>query len=383
LGPLGDDAALELLAAAGVPGSAAGRIRRYARGHPLALHLAAAVDRTRPGLHVDPGPPVEVADELLRAMLAETEPRVVATLEAASVLRRVDEPLLAALLGLDDAGSAWRELAGLPFVEPTADGLRVHDLVRDCVARILAARDPDRHEELRRRAAAQLAARVRRQAAPSWRTTADLLYLARHPAVRDAFFPHDDVRVAVDPALPADEPALREIVARHAPGEADLLGLWWRHHQGAWVVARDGAEVVGFGICLDSADTDPLVVAADPVASAVADDLRARPVGPGGRTLTIRHQRSIGPKSPSPADGALIVDYKRHYLRLRPHLRRTYTTVEDPDKWLPLLAPLGFRPLREVTLPSPRSNTSTLTLAVLEFGEGSVDGWLARLVEAG
>ncbi len=189
LGPLPDDAASALLAAAGVAGPAVDRIRRYARGHPLALHLAAAADQTRPGLHVDPGPPVEVAAELLRAMLAETEPRVVATLEAASVLRRADEPLLAALLALDDAGTAWRELAGLPFVEATPDGLRVHDLVRDCVARMLASRDPDRHEELRRRAATHLSGRVRRQAAPSWRTTADLLYLARHPSVRDAFFP--------------------------------------------------------------------------------------------------------------------------------------------------------------------------------------------------
>jgi hypothetical protein len=143
-------------------------------------------------------------------------------------------------------------------------------------------------------------------------------------------------------------------------------------------VARDGAELVGFGICLDTAETDPRIVATDPVASAIVDDLRARPVDPDGRTLTIRHQRSVGSGSPSPADGALIVDYKRHYLRLRPHLRRTYTTVEDPDQWLPLLAPLGFRPLREVALPG-----ATLTLAVLEFGEGSVDGWLARLVETG
>ena len=378
LGPLPDDAASALLAAAGVAGPAADRIRRYARGHPLALHLAAAADQTRPGLHVDPGPPVEVAAELLRAMLAETEPRVVATLEAASVLRRADEPLLAALLALDDAGTAWRELAGLPFVEATPDGLRVHDLVRDCVARMLAARDPDRHEELRRRAATHLSGRVRRQAAPSWRTTADLLYLARHPSVRDAFFPHDDVRVAVDPAVPADEPALRGIVARYAPAEAELLALWWSCHPGAWVVARDGGGPVGFGICLDTAETDPRIVAADPVAAAIADDLRARPVGPDGRTLTIRHQLSDGSGGPSPADGALIVDYKRHYLRLRPRLRRTYTTVEDPQRWLPLLAPLEFRPLREIAMPG-----ATLTLAVLEFGEGSVDGWLARLVETG
>ena len=194
--------------------------------------------------------------------------------------------------------------------------------------------------------------------------------------MREAFFPHDDVRVAVDPAVPADEPALREIVARCAPGEAELLALWWRHHPGAWVVARDGGEPVGFGICLDTAETDPRIVAADPVASAIADDLRARPLEPGGRTLTVRHQLSVGSGGPSAADGALIVDYKRHYLRLRPHLRRTYTTVEDPRRWLPLLAPLGFRPLREIALPG-----ATLTLAVLEFGEGSVDGWLARLVE--
>jgi hypothetical protein len=135
---------------------------------------------------------------------------------------------------------------------------------------------------------------------------------------------------------------------------------------------------VGLGICLDTAATDPRIVAADPVAAAIADDLRARPVEPDDRTLTIRHQLSVGSAGPTPADGALIVDYKRHYLRLRPHLRRTYTTVEDPRQWLPLLAPLGFRPLREVALPS-----ATLTLAVLEFGEGSVDGWLARLVATG
>lgn len=378
LGPLPDDAALTLLHQAGVPAAAAERIRRFARGHPLALHLAAAVDRTRPGLHVDPGPPVEVADELLRAMLAETEPRLVAVLEAAAVLRRVDEPLLAALLGPDAAPGAWRDLARLPFVEATPDGLRVHDLVRDCVARMLTARDPDRHETLRRRAATHLAAQVRQHAAPSWRTTADLLYLARHPAVRDAFFPHDDVRVAVDPALPADEAALRDIVLRCAPGEADLLALWWRHHSDAWVVARDGDGPVGFGICLDTAETDPRIVAEDPVAAAVADDLRARPVEPGDRTLTVRRQLSVGWTRPSPADGAVIVDYKRHYLRLRPHLRRTYTTVEDPQRWMPLLTPLGFRPLREVAVPG-----ATVAVAVLEFGEGSVDGWLARLVQTG
>ena len=378
LGPLPDEAVLALLDGAGVARRAAERIRRYARGHPLALHLAAAADQTRPGLHVDPGPPVEVADGLLRAILAETDPRTVATLEAACVLRRADEPLLAAVLGPDRAATAWRELAGLPFVEATPDGLRVQDLVRECVTRMLAARDPDRHEELRRRAAAHLGARVAGQTAPTWRTTADLLYLARHPAVRDAFFPHDDVRMAVDPAVPADEAALAEIIARHAPGEVGLLAQWWRHHPDAWVVARDDAGPAGFGICLDTAAIDPRIRSTDPVAAAVADDLRSRPLKPGDRTLTVRRQLSTGQASPSPADGAVIVDYKRHYLRLRPHLRRTYTTVEEPQRWLPLLAPLGFRPLREVAVPG-----GELTLAVLEFGEGSVDGWLARLVEAG
>ena len=143
-------------------------------------------------------------------------------------------------------------------------------------------------------------------------------------------------------------------------------------------MARDGDGPVGFGICLDTAETDPRIVAEDPVAAAVADDLRARPVEPGDRTLTVRRQLSVGWTRPSPADGAVIVDYKRHYLRLRPHLRRTYTTVEDPPRWMPLLAPLGFRPLREVAVPG-----ATVAVAVLEFGEGSVDGWLARLVQAG
>ena len=46
----------------------------------------------------------------------------------------------------------YEELRRLPFVEPTPDGLRLHDVVHEVVAADLADRDPERTARYRRRA---------------------------------------------------------------------------------------------------------------------------------------------------------------------------------------------------------------------------------------
>jgi DNA-binding response OmpR family regulator len=63
-------------------------------------------------------------------------------------------------------------------------------------------------------------------------------------------------------------------------------------------------------------------------------------------------------------------------MALRPHLRRVYTTVRDLAEFGPTVTRLGFEHLEdaEVVL-----DGTTYHSAVLDFGPGSVDGWLAGL----
>ena len=71
------------------------------------------------------------------------------------------------------------------------------------------------------------------------------------------------------------------------------------------------------------------------------------------------------------------MDAKRVYMELRPALRRVYVAVSRLDAVAPRLEPLGF-----VALPRPPvvlDGTAFHSLS-LDFGPGSVDGWLAGLV---
>jgi hypothetical protein len=126
----------------------------FAHGHPLALELAAAV------VHADPrctdAPPVAPAG-LLDALLGGLPPETVEVVAAASTVRRITEPVLAAVLDVPSARAAFDVLRALPFTEPTGGGLLLHDVVRDTVGHDLSTRDPGRRRAYRHRAARHVA----------------------------------------------------------------------------------------------------------------------------------------------------------------------------------------------------------------------------------
>jgi hypothetical protein len=70
-------------------------------------------------------------------------------------------------------------------------------------------------------------------------------------------------------------------------------------------------------------------------------------------------------------------------MQLRPDLRRIYVVVQDVETYWPIVERLGFRPI-----PSPDGGPpapqliggASYSSVVLDFGPGSVDGWLAGLV---
>jgi len=363
-----------LLRARGLDEQQARRAADVARGHPLALVLAAAALRADPDA-------VPVTDGLVEAFLGQLPPDTAELVGAASTVRRVTEPILRAVLDVGDARSAFDTLHALPFTEPGDEGLLLHDVVRDAVGRDLSVRDPDTRRTYRRRALRMFAEEARSTRQDLWRVTADLIFLIENPVVRDACFPSTRPAFTVERARPGDGDAIVEITERHeSPAAATALRAWWDRHPESFAVARGAdREVAAFVQIAELGAVDHALLATDPVARPWLDHLAAAPPAAGEGVLLMR--RWLGRESGelrSPAVSACWLDVKRVYMELRPRLRRLYSAVVDLGQLGPIFLPLGFAPVGPPTVLDGAAHQAVW----LDFGPQSVDGWLARLVDA-
>jgi hypothetical protein len=395
LGPLVDDEAELLLTGRGHPSDEAWRLNRIARGHPLALTLASAAARERPDLVLEEAATTRVVTELTRMYLEDVpDPLTRRALEAASVIRRVTQPLLGAMLPEAASQDAFDRLLTLPFIDVGSDGVLLHDAVREPISSFLRSTDPSRHRDYRRAAWRRLRSEVRDAAAAElWRYTADMLYLIANPVVREAFFPSDAQPLAVEPARPDDEAAIFAIAARHdGPEAVAQLEGWWASAPRTFSAIRDrDGTMRAFFILVDSGTILPPDPMRDPVVGAWRRHLRDRPLPRGQLALGLRRWLDIDcGEGPGPAQAACWLDVKRTYMAMRPALRRMYVTVNDATTYLPVVEKLGFRPLPVPLGPRGREESEPAAPAilddrhyasvVLDFGPGSVDGWLSRLV---
>lgn len=382
LGPLGDDDARELLGRHGARTADAARLNRIGRGHPLALILAAAGVAEHPELALEDAATARVIAELTRLYLEDVrDPEARRTLEAASVVRRVTEPLLGAMLQDADVDGAIMGLLQLPFVDAGREGLVVHEAVREPIDRFLHSTNPVRHRQYRRAAWRQLRNEVN-EAPPTelWRYTADMLYLIDNPVVREAFFPSRAQPLAVEPAQPADAEAMMAIGRRHeGPEAAALLEQWWSVALETFSVIRDRDGIVmGFFSLLDGPRMRPPLVRGDPVVQAWSGHLGEHPLARGQQALGLRRWLAADRgEAPGAVQAACWLDVKRAYMALRPALRRIYVVVNDVPTYWPVVGQLGFRPIAGSPVTLDGVDYSTVAL---DFGPGSVDGWLAGLV---
>jgi len=204
LGPLGDGDAYELVAAHGIEGEAATRIVAWARGHPLALGLAARLARDRaewsPGEEAAP-------EELVRALvrrLGETDVGAghLPTLGVAAIARSTTPALLAAALPEHDAAAEWEWLAARSFVEPVGEGVALHALLRDSVRADLRRRDRLLERNVKRRIADHVYGLA--ESTGELSRVLDLSHLIENPGLRWGFMWETSASYYLDSPRPGD-----------------------------------------------------------------------------------------------------------------------------------------------------------------------------------
>ena len=323
-------------------------------------------------------------DELLRRFReAAPDDRLQQSVEAMSVVRRVTEPMLRALVPGDDTADRYEALSALPFVESRRDGLALSDTMRHAVADRLKAADLDRYRNYQKAAWKLLRQQLRDSArADLWRCTADIIYLIENPVIREAFFPSEYARYSVEPATAPDFEAILDITAQHEPDAAvATMRLWADNLPSAFHVIRDAAgSIAGFSCIALPADLDSDWMQSDPVARQWQHhvNLKGRSVQPPSLFLR-RWLSGDDGEGPSAVQGAAWVDVNRTYLELRPELRRVYLVLQDLGPYAAAATQLGFKVLDDMAVDI---GGQTCHSAMLDFGPGSVDGWICNLLAA-
>jgi hypothetical protein len=375
---LTDEAGRAFLVDANVREDHAEMICRVARGHPLSLRLGAESDVAHMPID-EVGPRVVAA--LATAFRAGLDDDARQLLDAASVPRRVTRGVLEAM-ACQDADGAIETLGALSFVDETSEGLRLHDAVQAAVSARLRALEPERFRELRSAAWRHLQNETRRAGASDLhRSTADLLFLIDNPFVREAMFPATAHAFSVESSREEDVDALRALWHEfETPEGASVLDAWLRLRPSAVRSVRDRTgTVVGCSIVAEWRDIPHSLERADPVVAAWSRHAARDPLPPGQRTLTHRRWLAAGTgEGPSGVQAAALLDVKRDYFRLRPHLGRLYLGVRDPRPFHDALHTLGFRSFDEPI----QVGGEPFHLAALDFGPDSVDGWLNRIAAA-
>jgi hypothetical protein len=382
LGPLSSEDAISMLTNAGIGIEAARSLNQIARGHPLALQLVIAnPDRVAdPRLQSETIP--RLIDQLAQTYLADVpDARTRSLLEASSVARRMTRPLLAAMLPDEEPVEAFDLLGRLPFVEQRADGLVLNESVQTAIAGWLRTAAPDQYVRFRKAAWRHLRSREA-ESTDLWRATADRLFVLENQHIRDGFFPSSDTTWPVEPAQAADWPAMLDICRAHEGPEARaLLDLLWRHAPHCFKVIRDDRNLVaGYSFSIPADAASPELLEGDPVLRAWVSHLRRHPLPPRQRAVFGRIWLGMeAGEGSSPVQAAIWLNAKRMYMELRPQLRRMYVCQRDFSDQDAALSHLGFVDLSEAAVTIDGTVYQT---RMLDFGPGSVDGWLSALIAA-
>lgn len=372
---------VDFLQLAGHSKVAAIGINQFANGHPLALQLASTAILEQPGRRLSDIPLDNVIQTLAYYFVEDIQdPQMRQALEATATVRRVSESVLAAMLDLEDNSTIYNRLSQVNFIEHRLDGLSLHDVLKHALAATLKAKSPQKFSEYRNRASRILRQEMKTADRSNlWRYTADIIYLVDNGVIRDAFFPPNDHReYSVEPAMEGDLETIMLIVQKHEPEDTqEIYRHWWLHAQETFHCVKDSTnKVVGFYCLINPALISGNVINKDPITAAWWKHNQENKLqGIKPQALFIRRWLSLNEgESASGIQAACWLDIKRAYLGMRPNLRRVYLTVECLAPYAMVAKSLGFTVI-DIEISFNRRSFST---AMLDFGEDSVDGWIAK-----
>jgi hypothetical protein len=342
--PLDSTEAHELARRLGVADGDTAEVVRYAQGNPAALIVAARHCRAELRTHALEHNP-EVARDLLAILLRDEASAVdPEALRVAALLSRVDESVLAAVIG-EAAESGMHSLAALTATTLSGNEVALDDHVRSALGVVFAADDPYRERELRRRLADHIHDRVA-AGDGSWLT--ELPELFRDPRLRWGFGVDARRRHRPDRLRPGDADEAAEALGTAQTEWWAGLRRWFDDAPEAVTVVRDReSRLSGFCVMV-TPDAAPRWIAEDMVMAPRIEHARER--YPGGEVVVWRDAFGC-PREPDedPAGPLIVANHGAIVRAARIDALCTYgTVVEDDAVAAGLAAAYGATPVDEL-----------------------------------
>ncbi|MFI7454324.1 AAA family ATPase [Nonomuraea sp. NPDC049714] len=383
LGDLRAGDAQALVASAGVPAEVREPLLAFAGGHPLALLLGAAEAVKDGGTGRRWTPDKDMVATLLDQLVGEPPSAAHRqALEISAHAYMTTEDLLRAVLA-EDAGTLFRWLRRLPFVESSSRGLLPHDVVRKLLDADLRWRDPEGYAVMHDRVHAHLAERVRTASdVDVLDAVAALLYLHRGNGAPAGFHGRQDEDEFQEEKLREEDAGMSLRVAAAAEGAASAgCAAFWagRQPEAFRLYRRTGTgEPVALSAWLRLAEPDEEELAADPIVAAAWAHGRATTPLRAGEHLAVSRLWVLPPyrgdsRVMEMIQWRLIADCLR-----AERMAWSYIAIRRPDQaWLETLRYYGMRDIAE----QPRLRDDAYTLFAHDWRAVPAQAWLERVNE--
>jgi hypothetical protein len=327
------------LTARHIPADQQQAVLDFTHGYPLALSLVADLFAQRQQIQFHP----EAAPDVIKTLLEQLVRKVPgaahqAALEVCALVHLTTEPLLAAMLAMNDVHELFDWLRSLSFIESTRHGLLPHSIVREVLDADVRWRNPEWYAELHRRARVYYTSRLHQVSSRHQESILfDLVYLHRNnPAVSHFFEWQDASNLTIGSARQDEWPLLRAMVARYE-GEASarIADFWFeREPSGTLAVRNMLGEPVGMLMTATLHELGPDMLRVDPAIRAIAEYLQHHtPLRPGERATLFRFWMAGDTyQAVSPTQSLIFVYAVRYYLTT-PGLAFSFFPCSDPDFW--------------------------------------------------
>ncbi|MEV0828898.1 ATP-binding protein [Nonomuraea rubra] len=368
-----------LLDSCGVPDELREPLLAFAGGHPLALLLGAAVAVKDGGASRRWMPNQDVVATLLDQLVGELPSAAHQhALEICAHAHVTTEALLRAALP-QDAGTLFRWLRRLPFVESSSSGLFPHDVVRELLEADLRWRDPEGYAVMHDRIHAYLAEKVRTAGdADVLGAVAALLYLHRdNGALTDFHRCRDEGEFQEEPFRQEDTGTLvRVATAAEGAASAGCAAFWAGRRPEAFRLYRrtETGEPVAFSAWLRLEKLDEEEVAADPVVAAAWAHARATTPVRAGEHLAVSRLWVL-PEHRGRSTVMDLIQWRMIGNCLRAErMAWSYTVIQHPNHraWVKCLRRYGMLDIPE----QPRLGDDSYTLFVHDWRAVPQQTWL-------